>query len=650
MINFLSRITVIAFIGFFSISGISQTQSEWFPVTQAEMDIKTPLVEKDADAEAIFWEVSLDDKNRKKLFYNHYVRVKIFTERGREKFSKVDIPFTKGKIVEDVAARVIKPDGTIVELKPGDIFEREIIRYGKVRVLAKSFAIPAIEPGVIVEYRYKETFKNETADGERLIFQRDIPMQRVTYYVRPYVTASLKFDFRNMEKIEFTARQDGFNVGTLTNVPAFKEEPNMPPEDEVIKAVQLSYVGNNNNSWETVFSGAIYYFNKYTESSKDIEKKALELTANLPTNDERVKAIYDFTTKEIRNLSFDTSLTDEQKAKIEIKNPTDALRKKMGFEGDINMLFASLLKSVGLQPALIMATNRSESFFNPSRAVFGSGIHPAGISVPYGKLIKHVNPGNPYLPFGKLHWYEEGAFAMIIYGQGYKSWERLPVSTHSETSVQRNGKFKLLEDGTLEGLVTVAYYGHLSTGRRMNEYKESVAKREENIKTAIKSRISTAEISEITINNFDDSSKPLVYIYKIRVPNYASKTGKRLFLQPGFFEYGVKPLFSSATRTYPIYFEYPWSEEDSVEIELPKNFLADNIASPNNVTEAKNICSLNIDMSIDKATNTLKYKRKFFFGNGVLFFQASNYPALKTLWDNIQKSDSHSISIKQSEQ
>ena len=90
----------------------------WKPVTQAEIDMKTPVVEPDADAEAIFWDVTLDDKKDTKLIYRHYVRVKIFTERGRERFAKMDIPFVKGRKVEGVAARVIKPDGTIVVLQP----------------------------------------------------------------------------------------------------------------------------------------------------------------------------------------------------------------------------------------------------------------------------------------------------------------------------------------------------------------------------------------------------------------------------------------------------------------------------------------------------------------------------------------------------
>ena len=109
------------------------SQVEWRPVSQDELQMKTPKVEPDADAEAIFWEVKLDDKKSSKLTYSHYVRVKIFTERGREKFSKFDIPFTKGRKIENVAARVIKPDGSIVELQPGDIFERDIITVRKIK-------------------------------------------------------------------------------------------------------------------------------------------------------------------------------------------------------------------------------------------------------------------------------------------------------------------------------------------------------------------------------------------------------------------------------------------------------------------------------------------------------------------------------------
>jgi hypothetical protein len=145
-----------------------------------------------------------------------------------------------------------------------------------------------------------------------------------------------------------------------------------------------------------------------------------------------------------------------------------------------------------------------------------------------------------------------------------------------------------------------------------------------------------------------DPSKPLVYQYKIRVPNYAQKTGKRLFLQPGFFEYGAAPMFSTATRKYDIYFHYPWSENDDIEIELPKDFELDNADAPGQVADPGNIGSLDVIMAIDKASNVLKYKRKFHFGKGGrTLFPVGSYEPLKNLFDQFHKTDSHTITLKQ---
>ena len=48
----------------------------------------------------------------------------------------------------------------------------------------------------------------------------------------------------------------------------------------------------------------------------------------------------------------------------------------------------------------------------------------------------------------------------------------------------------------------------------------------------IKEQMSTAEISNIKIENVTDPAKPFVYAFHVRVPGYAQRTGKRLFLQP----------------------------------------------------------------------------------------------------------------------
>jgi hypothetical protein len=200
-----------------SLPAVAQDK-DWRPISPDDLAAKTPIVEPDADAEAIFWETRIDDSGSYDLAIKHYVRVKIFTERGREKYSKFDIPFIKGLKIKDLAARVIKADGSIVEIKKEDIFEREIIKANGLKVKAKSFAIPNIEPGVIVEYRYKENFSDSSARGMRLEFQRDIPVRRLAYYYKPYEGEPFFKSF-NFKDTKFVKDKDGYYLASKTNVP-----------------------------------------------------------------------------------------------------------------------------------------------------------------------------------------------------------------------------------------------------------------------------------------------------------------------------------------------------------------------------------------------------------------------------------------------
>ena len=100
---------------FFTAVSLAQDKN-WRPISPEELQLTSPKVEPDADAEVLFWEVRVDDSNPDNMQMKHYIRVKIFTERGREKYSKVDIPFAKGMKIKDIIARVIKPDGVITEL------------------------------------------------------------------------------------------------------------------------------------------------------------------------------------------------------------------------------------------------------------------------------------------------------------------------------------------------------------------------------------------------------------------------------------------------------------------------------------------------------------------------------------------------------
>lgn len=627
-------------------AGLAGDEIVWKPVTPAELEMKTPLVEPDADAEALFWDVTLDDKKSSKLIYRHYVRVKIFTERGRERFAKMDIPFMKGKKVEGVAARVIKPDGTIVVLKPSDIFEREIVRANKIKVLAKSFAVPGIEPGVIVEYQYSEILKDDSAGGERLSFQRDIPMQKAVYHIRPFEGSALRVRSYNMPTLPFVEDPEnkGFQVATMTNLPALKIEPNMPPEDEVRKWAYLSY---RNSNWLNYFLIYGTLLREFAKDTKEIQKKSAELTAGVATSEEKLRRIYQFVQTNIRNLSFDKTLSDEQREKVKVRDASDVLEKGMGNAVQVDLLFSALARAAGFETGVFLSSDRSDYFFTPEKYPHAEFIRPSGIAVMVDNIWRYFEPGLPYLPYGQILWNNEGAKALVI-GTGGYGWKGVPLLEQIKSPSKRSGKFKLLEDGTLEGKVTLEYNGHQAARRRREGYMSSAAKREENMVEEIKENARNADITTVSIDNFEDPSKPLVYHFDVRVPAYAQKTGKRLFLQPGFFEYGSTPAFSASERVHPIYFSYGWSEQDEVEIELPKGYRLDSADAPRGVADPSKIGSLQISIDHDPAAGVLRYKRNFYFGaNGKILFPIDTYQAMKGLFNEFHRADTHAVILKQ---
>lgn len=624
----------------------------WRPVTPAEMQMKTPQVEPDADAEAIFWEVRVDDKKANHVSYLTYVRVKIFTEHGREKFSKLDIPYIKNRKIEDIAARVIKPDGTIVNMNPNDVFEREIVKVGKLKVKAKSFALPGVETGVIVEYQYRESIKNDSASHEKLVFQRDIPMQRVAYYVRPAKDIVLNSRYYNMAETRFVEdpTNKGYYVAAMENVPAYKQEPYMPPEDEVRRWAYLYYSSRFFGPTNTLHSISTTYRSllmAMTKSTKTLKQKAAEITANATTDEDKLRRIYDYAQQSIKNLDYDSSVDAETLEDFKPDSFDDLVKSGMARSLAIDWLFGFLARAAGYEVGVVFAGNRNELFFTREKYPFSWFVEPSGVAVRVNEKWRFFNPGKPYLPFEALPWNGEAVSAMVVFDGGY-TWTQTPLTDHTRSVAKRYAKLKLGDDGVLEGTMRVEYFGQTAIERRANDINSSLAKREDLIRAAIKSRLNSAEVSELKIENIKEHSKPLLYTYKVRIPDYAQKTGKRMFFQPGFFEYGSQPVFPASARTHDIYFPYPLSEEDDITIDLPAGFDLDNAESPAELFDPEKIGGLKVTISIDRAANRIFYRRKFYFGaNRNIIFPKSAYPAIKNMFDAFHKADTHVITLKQ---
>lgn len=627
----------------------SADEEAWKPIDPAHLSLKSPVVEPDADAEAIFWEIHVDAKPDRAIFVN-YIRIKVFTERGKESQSKIDLPFFGKSKIEDVAARTIKPDGTIIELKKEAIAERTLVKVGGLKLRAKSFVMPAVEPGAIIEYRWKEMRRDQYFLP--LHFQRDIPLQTVKYIFKTNSddSRSLRARSFNVQDTPLSRVSDKLYSKTMTNVPAFRREPDMPPDDHVRMWMLIYYVPKF-----ALFDIGSYLHSLYEPGMKvddEIRRESKKIIGDATTSQEKLRRLFEFCRTRIKNIDSDASgLTDDDRLRLKPnKSPSDTLKRASGTGLDIDLLFAALANAADFDARVAFSPDRSDMFFNPSNNDQFLSLYflrSWSIAVYVDNKWQFFDPASTYVQFGMLRWQEEVQNAMITHRNGYHI-AQTPLSPPEKSLRKRSATLRLNEDGTLEGDVRMEYTGHLAA-----EYKEfnddySQAQREQTLRDMIKERLATAELSDIRIENVTDPDKPFLYSFHVRVPGYGQRTGKRLFLQPGFFQFGIGPRFPARERKHEVYFHYPWSEEDSVSIELPAGFELENPSAPGPLNISK-VGSHFVDLTVRKGGRAFEYKRRFSFGEGgVILYPVGSYAQLKEVFDTIHQRDNHSITLKQS--
>lgn len=639
-------------------SSVVLAGDDWKPIDPADLASKTPVVDKDADAEALFWEVHVTDEfegSVPRTVLSHYLRIKIFTDRGRESQSKIDIPYLKSWSIKDIAARTIKSDGSIVDLKKEDVFDKDVIRASGLKLKAKSFAMPAVEAGAIIEYRWREIHNDRLANYVRLQFQRDIPVQLVKYFIKPYADPNFPYGMRvqpfQAQFPPFAKEKNGFFSTSMTNVPALHEEPRMPPEDSVRRWMLIFYSEDKkltaDQFWKN-YGKDTYEKNKgRIKVTDEVKQAATGAIGDATTPEQKLERLFEFCRSKIRNVNNASSgMTAAERSKFkENKSPSDTLKRGLGTGFDIDMLFAALANAAGFEARVVNLGDRGDMFLDKTFAD-DYFIQTYDIVVKVNDQWRFYDPASTYVPHGMLRWQEEGEDALLS-DPKEPAWIKTPFSTPEKSKQKRTAKLRLSEDGTIEGDVRIEYHGHFAVEKKNYNDDDSPAQREQTLRDMVKERLNTAELSEIKIENVNDPAKPFVYQYHIRMPGYAQRTGKRIFLQPAFFEYGAAPLFAGSVRKYDVYFHYAWSEEDDVTIDLPDGYALDNPDAPAPFS-AGVISEYKPTVAVSKDNKTLLFKRNFFFGGGGnILFPVASYPQLKNLFDRLNKEDSHTITLKQ---
>ncbi len=627
------------------------TAAQWEPIREADLALKHPRIDPDADAEAIFWKVWVTDhavdRQRPQNTQEQYVRIKIFTDRGVEKQSTIDLFSAAGGDIQmkDLRARTIKSDGRITELEKQDVFERTVVKGDGVNVKFKSFSMAGVEPGDIIEYRWKQYRDNYVSQYSRFFLQRDIPSWEITYYLQGYRMWIQLFNAVESEREEMRKSRRI----SLRDVEAFREETHMPPEYQVRPWLLLFYQrgsksNNHENYWRTIAKYRHHGIKKGIEVDGRVKQTARELTAGLSSSREKIERILQFCLNQIKNIDHDRlGVTAEERENLKpAKKPSDTLRRRMGTGKEVTKLFIALLNAAGLRAHIAYCAGRDDSFFSPhSRDLFFLNRMQAAVNLD-GEW-EFYDPSIPYLEPGMLWWPEEDTHSHILDPKN-PIFVKTPLSGPKRNQILCKAKLKLQEDGTLQGSVELLYRGHRAVSSKIRYDGYTEEERRKAIEEQVRKRLESAEVSDIEIDNLTDIGEPLIFRYRVRVPDYAQRVGKRVLLQPSFFRMNVAPAFQTSRRKYDLYFQYPWFESDEVTIEFPENYQLEAKTAPESaVLPGVALYRASTELI---GQDQLVYRRSFRFGDeGRILFPAASYPEFKRAFDFIHRQDNHVVTL-----
>src|SRR6185312_15943717 len=424
-----------------------------------------------------------------------------------------------------------------------------------------------------------------------------------------------------------------------------------PPEDSVRPWLLIYYAEDKkvtvDQYWKDLGKSHFDTYKSMMKVNDEVKQASAKAIGDAATPEEKLQRLFEFCRTNIKNINNDSSgMTTEERSKAkENKSPSDTLKRGFGSSTNIDMLFGAMAIAAGFDARVANLGDRGDVFLDKS---FPDDyfIKTYDIAVRVGDKWLFYDPASTYVPFGMLRWQEEGQDALLS-DPKEPSWIKTPLSTADKSKQKRTAKLRLSEDGTIEGNITIEYYGHFGVEKKNSNDEDSQTEREETLRDSVKSRMSTAEVSEMKIENVKDPIKPFIYSYHVRIPGYAQRTGKRIFLQPAFFQRGLDPIFSSSVRKNSVYFHYPWSEEDEVIVELPEGYALDSAEAPAPFSGGS-ISEYKPSASISKDGKTLIYKRNFFFGGGgTILFPVGSYGQLKNYFEQVHKQDGHIITLKQ---
>ena len=383
------------------------------------------------------------------------------------------------------------------------------------------------------------------------------------------------------------------------------------------------YKGNMVN-WQD-FGKFVFSLKLGKDILPDNVKQAVHVIGDgIKTPKEKIARLYEYMQKNTRYISIQLGIGGWQ--------PFDAKDVASKGYGDCKALtnyMYSLLKEAGI-PSFYTLVRAGENARYITDDFPSQQFNHVILCVPLQKDTMWLECTSQTMQAGYLGDFTDDRYALLIDENGGKL-VRTPRYKMAENLQVRTIKAVLDESGTLEVKAGTKYSGlqqddihGMIHGLSKDEIKKYLHK--------------SLNFPTFDINSFDykeeKTALPAINeLLDITVSNYATVTGKRLFIVPNIMTKSGRKLSQDSTRKCDIQLGYEYKDVDSVEIELPVGYTSE--AMPPTVSVTSKFGTYN--SSVKLVDNKLFYYRTIEHFNGR--FPAASFPDLVKFYESIYKAD-----------
>lgn len=627
----------------------------WTQPTPDELKMTADPAAPGAEAVYLFREEKVDDKLH---YHSIYARIKILTEKGKEDYSDVEIPYESG--VDDIKAvegRTIHPDGTVVPFT-GKPYSKELMKAGDMKIMQKVFSMPDVQVGSILEYRYELRYDDNWAVPPDWRVQQSIYVHQAHYHF-----VSVDFTSRNflvtdalghtepVNRILYykwlpptaNVREglDGFDV-TVSDVPALPVEEYSPPLDSFAYRVKFYYAAT--------FTGLEYWKDEGKYWSKDVDRFAnpsdkirqavAQIVAPGDTDDQKLQKIYT-AVMQVENTRFtrERSAAENKSEGLRVKTAADIWDQKRGSDDEITRLFISMARAAGFKAYDMIVTERDRNLLNLGILDWDQLEDEIAIVSVGGKEV-YFDPGQRYCEYGKLHWMHTQVLGVRQSDHG-PDVTVTPNAGYVDNAMRRIAELTLGPDGTISGQVRVTMTGESALAWRQealrNDEQEAKKKFEEELQAQVPAGVKVSMNHFISLTDF---SAVLMAVVDVS-GNLGTATGKRVFLPGAFFEANLKVPFTGEKRESSVDLRYPFISVDTVTITLPAGFSVQSVPQNAEIPYPQNA----------------EYKAKYTSGSGTFeesrveamaraVYKTTEYPQLRDFYGKMNAQDQQQVVLE----